>query len=67
MPIIEKRKVKLANEDIKKCDVVGPVEVRIKSQYTTCSARVLPGDSDILVGAILLEDGPARLPYLKIL
>jgi clan AA aspartic protease len=55
-PVIEQRKAQLANGHIVECDVVGPVEVRFKNRQTTCRAMVLPGDSEVLLGAIPLED-----------
>ncbi len=56
LPIVEKRKAQLANGHIVECDVVGPVELRFKNRETTCRAMVLPGDSEVLLGAIPLED-----------
>ncbi len=56
LPIVEKRKAQLANGHIVECDVVGPVELRFKNRETTCRAMVLPGDSEVLLGSIPLED-----------
>jgi clan AA aspartic protease len=67
LPVVEKRKAQLANGEIVQCDVVAPVELRFKNRATTCRAMVLPGDNEVLLGAIPLEDMPARLPYLKLL
>ena len=55
-PVIETRKAQMANGSIQEFDVVGPVEVRFKNRQTTCRAMVLPGDSEILLGAIPMED-----------
>lgn len=55
-PLQEKRKAQLANGSIVECDVVGPVELRFKNRQTTCRAMVLPGDSEVLLGSIPLED-----------
>lgn len=55
-PFLEKRKAQMENESLIECDVVGPVEVRFKNRQTTCRAMVLPGDSEILLGAIPMED-----------
>ena len=55
-PVIEKRKVQLANSYVAEYDVVSPVELRFKNRQTTCRAIVLPGDSAPLLGAIPLED-----------
>jgi clan AA aspartic protease len=56
LPVVEKRKAQLANGEIVQCDVVAPVELRFKNRATTCRAMVLPGDSEVLLGAIPLED-----------
>jgi len=55
-PVVEKRKAQLANGHIIDCDVVAPVELRFKNRQTTCRAMVLPGESEVLLGAIPLED-----------
>ena len=54
--VVDKRKAQLANNVIVECDVVAPVELRFKNRSTTCRAMVLPGSSEILLGAIPLED-----------
>jgi clan AA aspartic protease len=56
LPIVEKRKVQLANSHIEEYDVVSQVELRFKNRRTFCNAIVLPGDSEPLLGAIPLED-----------
>jgi hypothetical protein len=53
---MEKRKAELANGQIIACDVVGTVEVKFKNRRTMCNAIVLPGDTEVLLGAIPLED-----------
>jgi len=67
LPVLEKRKGQLANGHIVEYDVVGPVEVRFKNRRCSVNAMVLPGENEPLLGAIPLEDMPARLPYLKLL
>lgn len=56
LPIVEKRKAQLATGEIVQCDVVAPVELRFKNRATTCRAMILPGDSEVLLGSIPLED-----------
>ena len=56
LPVVEKRKAQLATGQIIECDVVAPVELRFKNRQTTCRAMVLPGDAEVLLGAIPLED-----------
>ena len=55
-PFFEKRRAQTADGRIIDCDVVGQVEVRFRNRGTTCRAMVLPGDSEVLLGAIPLED-----------
>ena len=56
LPVVEKRKMQLANSHIVEYDIVAPVEVRFKNRRTSCNAVVLPGDAEPLLGAIPLED-----------
>jgi len=56
LPVVDKRKALLANSEIVECDVVAPIELRFKNRSSTCRAIVLPGDSNILLGLIPLED-----------
>jgi clan AA aspartic protease len=55
-PFIEKRKVQLADGQVVEYDVVGPVDVRFANRRAICSAFVLPGDSEPLLGAIPMEE-----------
>ena len=55
-PVIEKRKVQLANSIVAEYDVVAPVELRFRNRRTSCQAIILPGDSLPLLGAIPIED-----------
>lgn len=55
-PVVEKKKAQLANGHVVECDVVAPVEVRFKNRRSVCSAMILPGDSEPLLGAIPLEE-----------
>lgn len=56
LPFIERRRVQLANSQIVDCDIVGPVELHFKNRGTSCRAMVLPGDSEVLLGSIPMED-----------
>jgi len=67
LPFVEKRKAQLTNGHIEEYDVVGPIQLRFKNRKPVCNAMVLSGDNEPLLGAIPIEDMPARLPYLKIL
>jgi hypothetical protein len=55
-PVVDKRKAQSANNYIVECDVVAPVKIRFKNRSTTCRAMVLPGNSEVLLGAIPFED-----------
>ena len=56
LPFVEKRTGQLANGEIETYDLVGPVTVKFKNRTTICNALVLPGDNEILLGAIPMED-----------
>jgi clan AA aspartic protease len=46
----------LANGSLESVEVVGPVEVRFENRSTSCRAVVLPGDTEVLLGSIPMED-----------
>lgn len=56
LPVVEKKKAVLADGSIVECDVVAPVEIRFKNRRSNCSAMVLPGNSEPLLGAIPMEE-----------
>jgi clan AA aspartic protease len=56
LSVVEKRKGQLADGRIVEYDVVGPIEVRFKNRRCVVDAMVLPGDNELLLGAIPLED-----------
>ena len=56
IPFLEKRKVQLACSQVVEYDVVGPIEVRFANRRAICTAFVLPGDSEPLLGAIPMEE-----------
>lgn len=56
LPFIEKQFGTLADETLIEVDVVGPVEVRFENRSTTVRAIVLPGEAEVLLGSIPLED-----------
>jgi clan AA aspartic protease len=53
---VEKRKVQLASGQVVEYDVVGPIDVRFANRRAVCSAFVLPGNSESLLGAIPMEE-----------
>lgn len=56
LPFIEKQLVTLADESTIEVEIVGPVEVRFENRRTSVDAVVLPGDAEVLLGAIPMED-----------
>jgi hypothetical protein len=53
---IEKRLAEFADGSVREIEVVGPVQVRFENRSTHCDAMVLPGESEVLLGAIPMED-----------
>lgn len=56
LPFIEKQFGTLADETLIEVDVVGPVEVHFENRSTTVRAIVLPGNAEVLLGSIPMED-----------
>lgn len=56
LPFIEKQIVTLADESLLEVDFVGPVDIRFENRSTTVRAVVLPGDAEVLLGSIPMED-----------
>lgn len=66
LAVVEKRKGQLADGSIVEYDVVGPIEVRFKNRRCVVDAMVLPGDNELLLGAIPLEDMDVLIhPYRR--
>ena len=53
---VEKRRAILADGTIGEFDVVGPVMVKFENRTAICSAFVLPGNAELLLGAIPMEE-----------
>ena len=45
-----------ANGKLEKVDIAGPIVIKLLTRRTTVDAAVLPGDSEVLLGCIPLED-----------
>jgi clan AA aspartic protease len=56
LDVIETREIELADGSRSECEIVGPVDLYFKNRSTTCRALVLPGATEVLLGAIPLED-----------
>ena len=54
--VVEQRTAETADGRIVELDVVDNVQLRFRNRATTCRAMVLPGDAEMLLGAIPLED-----------
>ena len=56
LPLIEKQFSVLADDTEIEVEVVGPVEVRFENRRTSVDAIVIPNASEVLLGAIPMED-----------
>jgi clan AA aspartic protease len=56
LPFIEKKKLVLADGSIHEFDVVGPILVKFKNRTATCSAIIVEGNNEPLLGAIPMEE-----------
>jgi len=56
LPLIEKQFSVLADDTEIEVEVVGPVEVRFENRRTSVDAIVIPNMSEVLLGAIPMED-----------
>jgi len=60
-----KQVASLADGSKKELDVVGPIEVRFKTRSTVVEALVVPGDAEVLLGAIPMEGMDVIIDPLK--
>jgi clan AA aspartic protease len=56
LAVIDTQVAELANGIKERYEIVGPVEVIFENRSTSCRALVLPGDAEVLLGAIPIED-----------
>ncbi len=54
LPVLEYRTARLADESLP-MEVVGPVEVRFENRRCLTEAFVLPGNAEVLLGAVPME------------
>ncbi len=54
--VVDKQFSELADGSSIELEIVSPVDVRFSNRATTVRAMVLPGDTEILLGAIPMED-----------
>ena len=65
LPVVTTRKVRLANEEVREFPVVGPVLIKFQNRTSYCSAMLLPGESEPLLGAIPMQDMDVILHPLR--
>jgi clan AA aspartic protease len=56
LPILDTMEAELADGSLKIMEVVGPLIINFKNRTTSCNAAVLPGESEVLLGSIPMED-----------
>ncbi len=56
LAVLDEMEAELADGSVRKVEIAGPVEVRFKNRRTTVDAAVLPGATEVLLGAIPMED-----------
>lgn len=56
LPYGGKRRMQTADGRVIECDIVEGVKVKFENRTTVCRAAVLPGDSELLLGVIPMED-----------
>ncbi len=56
LPLINEQAFQMADGQVAKRPVVGPLEVEFANRSTSCRAVILPGDAEILLGSIPMED-----------
>jgi clan AA aspartic protease len=54
--ILDTMEAELADGSLKIMEVVGPLIINFKNRTTSCNAAVLPGESEVLLGSIPMED-----------
>ena len=55
LEVKDRLEVVLADGSFRKCDLVGPVDIRFENRIASTLALVLPGADEILLGVIPLE------------
>ena len=56
LDVREQIEVTLADGSVRKCDIVGPVDIRFANRSAIIRALVLPGADEVLLGVIPLEE-----------
>ncbi len=56
LPPVDEQVAELADGSQVRLEIVGPIEIRFKNRRANVDAMVLPGDSEVLLGSIPMED-----------
>ena len=56
LDVLDQIEVTLADGSYRKCDIVGPVDIRFANRSAAIRALVLPGADEVLLGVIPLEE-----------
>ena len=56
LPFVDYAEAELPDGSIKRLPVVGPLIINFENRTTSCNALVLPGESEVLLGSIPMED-----------
>ena len=56
LPLLDRQEAELADGSHVTLEIVGPVDVRFSNRATTVRAMVLPGDAEVLLGSIPMDD-----------
>jgi clan AA aspartic protease len=54
--VVDEQEAELADGTLRRVEIVGPVEVRFENRRTSVDAVVLPHNTEVLLGAIPMED-----------
>jgi len=65
LPFVRNTEAELANGKIEAVKVVGPLIVNFENRTTSCNAIVMPGESEVLLGSIPMEDLDVVINPLK--
>jgi clan AA aspartic protease len=56
LKVRDRRTAQLADGTVREMEIVGPVEVRFENRMSITNAMVLPGNQEVLLGAIPMEE-----------
>jgi clan AA aspartic protease len=54
--VLDEMEAELADGSLRKVEIVVPIEIKFENRRTTVDAAVLPGNTEVLLGAIPMED-----------